>query len=215
MSKKFTIRPAEVCEHDKVLTFFREHYYTEEPITVSHPQPGHTKDDEDFTMSCLPSETILIATDDENGKLAGALAAGPIEHGDADKMIEDAKTAETEKWRDIMLLLAYIEKKADVLNRFQIPKALHIHALGVHSDYRGNKLGEKLFTACFENAKRLNYHMVTTDLTSVFSIKIGEKLGMENVSRVTYEEYNKTLGHELFQPKDPNYEILTFVKKIV
>lgn len=214
MSKKFSSRVAQSSDYDAVLDFLQFYYYKEEPITVFHPQPGHTKDDEEFTMAGIPNETVLMAIDDESGKLVGALAAGPIEPGDADKMIEDAKTAETEKWRDIMLFLAYIEKKADVLNRFKIPNALHVHALGVHQDFRGNKLGEKLFTACFENAKRLNYPMVTTDFTSNFSIKIGEQLGMENVSRVTYDEYNKFIGRKLFLPKEPNYEVLTYIKKI-
>lgn len=213
MSKNFKTRVATSFDHDAVLDFFRLHYYKEEAITVSHPQPGHTKDDEEFTMSCIPFETVLLAFDDES-RIVAALAAGPIEPGDADKMIEDAKTAKTEKWRDIMLLLAYIEKKADVLNQFHIPKALHVHALGVHHRYRGNKLGERMFAACFENAKRLDYPMVTTDFTSKFSIKIADQLKMEKVSRVTYEEYNEAIGHKLFQPKDGNYEILTYIKRI-
>ena len=214
MSKKFSTRVAKASDYDIVLDFLREYYYKEEPITVSHPLPGHTKDDEKFTMSMLPFETVLLATDDDNEQLVGVLVGGPIEHGDADKMIEDSKKTETKKWRDIMLLLAYIEKKADILNRFNIQKALHVHVLGVNHEYRGNKLGNKLFEACFENAKRLNYPMVTTDFTSVFSIKIGEQLGMNKVSQVTYHEYNGLLGHKLFQPKFPNFEILTFVKKI-
>lgn len=215
MTKKFSIRVAKTSEHDDVIDFLRLYYYKEEAITVSHPLPGHTKDDEDFTMSMLPHDTVLLATDDDtNGKLVGVLVAGPIEPGDADKMLEDAKTTETVKWRDIMSFLAYIEKKADVLNRFQIPTALHVHVLGVHHEYRGFNLGKKLFEACFENAKRLNYSMVSTDFTSVYSAKIAEQLGMENVSRVTYDEYNELLGNKLFQPKEPNYEILTFIKKI-
>lgn len=214
MAEKIKIRVANSDEHDEILNFLRAFYYKEEPITISHPQAGNTKDDEDFTMSCLSHGTVLIAIDEVSGKMVGALNAGPIEPGDADKMIEDAKTTETVKWRDISLLLAYIEKKADVLKRFHIPKALHVHALGVHHDYRGQKIGEKLFAACFDNAKRLNYPMVTTDCTSVYSIKIVERLGMECVCIITYDEYNKTLSNELFKPTPPNTEIKTFIKKI-
>jgi ribosomal protein S18 acetylase RimI-like enzyme len=213
MAKSISIRVATKSDYEDLIGCLREFYYTEEPITISHPQPGHTKDDEAFTMSFFDSESMLIATDDETGTVVGALSAGPIEPGDADAMIEEAKTTETKKWREIMLLLAYIEKKADVLNRMQIPKALHIHALGVHKAYRGQRIGEKLFRFCFENAKRLNYPMVTTDCTSIYSIALAERCGMERVSRVTYEEYNKSINEELYQPKEPNLEIITFVKK--
>lgn len=214
MPVKISIRVAQSEDHDAVLEFIREFYYKEEPITVSHPQPGHTQDDEAFTMSFISLGTTLVAVDDDSGTIVGALSAGPIQPGDADEMIEEAATTETKKWRDIMLLLAFIEKKADVLERFNLPKALHVHALGVHHGYRGQKIGEKLFNFCFENAKRLNYSMVTTDFTSAFSIKIGERLGMEHVSTVTYDEYNASLGESLFQPIAPNFEIKTFVKTI-
>lgn len=215
MAKSISIRVAKDSDYDTVLEFLREYYYKEEVITITHPEPGHTKDDEDFTLSHIKYESVLIATDDNSGTIAGALVAGPIEPGDADAMEEAAKTTETKKWRDISLLLAYIEKKADVLNRFQVPKALHVHAVGVHHGYRGQRIGEKLFDACFTNAKRLNYFMVTTDCTSIYSIKIAERLGMECVSSVTYDEYNRKINEDLFRPIEPNVEIKTFIKKFV
>ena len=214
MSKSISLRIAEKSDYDRVINLFREFYYKEEPLTLSHPEPGHTQDDEDFTFSFFDCGTMLFAEDDVTGMIAGALSAGPIEHGDADAMIEAAKTTETKKWRDISLFLAYLEKKADVLHRFNVPKALHIHALGVHRDYRGLGIGEKLFNSCFDNAKRLNYPLVTTDCTSVYSIKIAERCGMEKVSLTTYEEYNRSIGEDLFHPKEPNLEIVTFAKKI-
>lgn len=214
MAKSISIRVAQSSDYDTILEFLRRYYYKEEPITVAHPEAGHTKDDEEFTMSHIKYESVLIATDDDSGTVAGALVAGPIEPGDADAMEEAAKTTETKKWRDISLLLAYIEKKADVLNRFQMPRALHVHAVGVHHDYRGQRIGEKLFDSCFVNAKCLNYAMVTTDCTSVYSIKIAERLGMECVSSVTYNEYNQKIGEDLYRSIEPNVEIKTFIKKI-
>ena len=209
------IRVADASDHDQVLEFIRIHYYKEEPITISHPEPGHTKDDEAFCMSWLPYGTVLLAIDTLKNKVVGALISGPIEAGDADQMIEDAKTAETKKWRDIMLLLAYIENKADVCKRFGVEKALHIHVLGVDSSYRGQKIGQRLFKFCFDNAKLKNYPIVSTDCTSIFSIKIAERLGMDHIITTTYEEYNKQLGEDLYKPSPDNAEIKTFIKKIM
>lgn len=212
---KLLFRVVEEGDHEKVLDFFRESYYGEEPLTLSHPIPGYTKDDEDFTIrSNFEHKTCLIAVDEDSGRIAGALCAGPIQQGDADAMIEAAKTTETQKWRDISLFLAYIEKKSDLLVRFNISNALHIHALGVSSDYRGQRIGERLFKFCFDNARKLNYPLVSADCTSIYSMKIAERCGMENVSMVSYDEYNEVIGQKLFNPKEPNLVIKTFAKKM-
>ncbi|XP_070509270.1 arylalkylamine N-acetyltransferase-like 2 [Chironomus tepperi] len=213
MSINITIRVAKSADHDAVLKFIREHYYKEEPITISHPEPGHTVDDEIFSMSHIEHDTILMAFNSDNDEIVGILIAGPIELGDADVMLEDAKKA-SKKWGDILRLLAYIEKKADVLGRFNLDTVLHCHVLTSHKKYRGNGIGQKLFEYCFENARNLNYKLMSTDCTSIFTTKIAEKCGMECISTVTYDEYNELLGERLFQPQEPNFEIKTFVKKL-
>jgi N-acetylglutamate synthase-like GNAT family acetyltransferase len=213
ISNKLLFRVAEEKDLDELLNFFREFYYREEPLTLSHPIPGHTRDDEEFTISSnIRKGTCLIAVDKDSGKIVGGVAAGPIEHGDADAMIEAAKTTETQKWRDISLFLAYIEKKSNILVRFNISNAVHIQALGVHRDYRGQRIGERLFKECFNNARKLNYPMVSADCTSIYSMNLSERCGMENVSQVSYDEYNDILGQKLFQPKEPNSVIKTYVK---
>jgi GNAT superfamily N-acetyltransferase len=164
-------------------------------------------------MSHLVHGTCVIAVDDENGKIVGVLIAGPIKHTDADEMIENAKIS-SKKWGDIQRLLAYIEKKADVLGKFNLDVALHCQVLSVHKDYRGNRIGQKLFDFCFENAKKLGFKLMSVDCTSVFSIHVAEKLNMEYISTVTYDEYNQTLGEKLFIPIAPNFEIKTFIRHL-
>ena len=211
MSINITIRVAKSADHDAVLNFIREHYYKEEPITISHPEPGHTIDDEIFSLSHIEHDTVLIAFNSD--EIVGILIAGPIEPGDADFMLENSKNS-SKKWGDIQKFLAYIEKKADVLGKFNLDRALHCHILTSHQKYRGNGIGQKLFEYSFENGRNLNYKLMSTDCTSIFTIKIAENLGMECISTVTYDEYNEILGERLFQPREPNFEIKTFVKKL-
>lgn len=215
MTKSISIRVATRSDFDDILQHFREFFYPEEPIVVSHPKPGHSTEDEDFTMSFIDFETMLIAIDDEIGSVVGALSAGPIEIGDFYTMVEEAKNAETIEWQESLMLLAFIRKKSCILERLQIPSALHIHGFSVNQNYRGQRIGEKLFKFCFENALRLNYPIVTADCTSVFSIALAKRCEMDQMSRVTYDEYHKNIGEEIFQPKAPNFEIITFAKKIL
>ncbi|CRL06473.1 CLUMA_CG019579, isoform A [Clunio marinus] len=214
MSDAISIRVAEEGDHDVVRDFLAVYYYPEEPITNAHPQPGHTKDDEHFTMSHLKKETILMATNKENGEIVGVLVAGPLYLGDVEGMIELAKKAESKKWADISLFLAYIEKKASVLKRLNVSSSLHVHVVAVNSTYRGQGIGQKLFNACFDNAKRLDHPIVSADCTSIYTNNICDRLGMDCISTVTYAEYNEFIDEKLFTPTEPNVEIKTYVKKI-
>jgi N-acetylglutamate synthase-like GNAT family acetyltransferase len=213
MAKNISIRVAKDDDCDAILTFIREHYYKEEPITISHPEAGHTVDDEAFCMTHVVHDTVLVAIDGESAALVGVLIAGPIVPGDADEMLRNAEKS-SKKWSDIQKLLAYIETKADVLGKFNLERALHCHVLTVHQAYRGNRIGQRLFEQCFANAQKLNYKLMSVDCTSIFTNQIAERCGMNCISTVTYDEYNEFIGEKLFQPREPNFEIKTFVREI-
>lgn len=104
--------------------------------------------------------------------------------------------------------------KSDICVRFNVPEALHIHGVTVDKKYRGRALGEKLFNECFIVAKDRHYQIVSTDCTSVYSICIAEKLNMELVSTVTYDEYHEKIGMKVFNPIPPHTEIKSFIKRI-
>lgn len=212
IENKFSVRVAEESDYDEILEFLREHFYKEEPLTLAHVEPGHTKDDEEFTMSHIIYKTVLLAIDNESGKVVGAIIAGPVEN--ANNSLESSELCKTKKFSDISKFLAYVEKKADVLGKFNLEKAVHCHALGVHRDFRGNKIGQKLFESFFEHGKVLNYQLISVDCTSIFSMRICEQLNMDLVSSVSYDEYNKEIGEEIFKSIEPNTEIRTYVKKL-
>lgn len=213
MGTKFVIRIAKSSDFESILNFIRENYYKEEPITISHPEIGHTFDDEAYTMSHLSHGTCLLAEDLLNGVIIGVLVSGPIEEGDADAMLENSKTS-TKKWSDIQKLLAYIEKKANVLKKFGSNRALHCHVLSVHQKHRGNGIGKELFVHWCLVGRNFGYDLLSVDCTSIYSIRIAERMDFTCVSTVTYDEYNAILGEKLFTPKDPNYNIKTFIKQL-
>lgn len=211
MTKKFSIRVADVKDNVNILEFIREHFYKEEPFTTSYVEPEQTWDDEEFTLSHIADKTVLIACD-AHSKIAGVLIAFPNHQGDAEKVLKSAEIHGTKKFCDLQKFLIYIEKKAGSFEKFNVKKSLHCHALGVHRDYRGNKIGQKLFEKFFDLGKTLNYRLMTVDCTNIFSMKIAEKLGMKMISSVTYEEYNEVIGEKLFYCKEPNVAIKTFAK---
>lgn len=210
-----TYRIAVESDRDDVLEFIRKHYYPEEPITIGNAPKTPDSADENFSVSVIPFGASIIAVDPlENNKIVGAILAGPIERGEADLMVDESKRCEIDnkKWSEILLLLAHLEKNANIYDRYNIKKALHIHVLGVDGNYRGKSIGVNLMQKCFDAGKSLGYPLVTVDCTSVFSIRIAEKLQMENIYTLAFNEYKNKNGQQVFAPPLPHTHIKTFTK---
>jgi len=208
---QISYRVAEQKDHDSIVSFLREHYFKDEWMSVSYTaECDDTAEEEKFLMTKLRHETVMVATDTESEMIVGTLFAGPIKPGHADANVE---AAVTQKWRDICLFMAYIDKKADVFRRFNTSNFFCVFALSVHKDYREQKIGEKLASLSAANAKRLNYKFVATDCTSSYTARMAQNNGMENISTVTFDEYNQLIGRRLFNLPYQNHEIKTFVKQ--
>lgn len=163
-------------------------------------------------MSVIPYGATIIAIDPTQDKIVGAVLAGPIKPEEAEDMIEESKHCKTKKWSEILRLLAHLEERANIYERYNVTKALHIHVLGVDGQTRGKSIGIKLMKKCFEVGKSLGYPLVSVDCTSVYSIKIAEKLEMECIGKLAYSDYKDCNGLQLFQPPLPHVNIKTFAK---
>lgn len=208
-------RVAEERDRDNVLEFIRKHYYPEEPITIGNSPKHQDEADEVFSLSVITYGASLIAIDPMNDdKLVGVILSGPIGPAEADLMMEESKRCENDnkKWSEILLLLAYLERNANIYERYNVNKALYVHNLGVHTQYRGKSIGFNLMQKTLDLAKSLGYPLVTADCTSVFSIRIAEKLQMECLQTVPYKDYTDENGRQIFNPPLPHTQIKTFAK---
>lgn len=196
--------------HSEILEFLREEFYKFEPLTLAHPTPGHTEDDENFSISHLEYGATILALEKGTDQLVGVLIAGPVKPGDIENEIESARTT---KWFEIARLLAYVEQKAKVHKKFNVFESLHIHVMAVKSSCRGNQIGGKLLEECLKHAKKQRHTLVSIDCTSVQSSRIAERAGMQLISEVTYEEYNKLIMGNFFRIIPPNFGIKTFAMR--
>lgn len=202
-------RVATESDREHLLNFIRKHYYPEEPITIGSEPKLQSSEDEEFSVSVIPHGTTIIAIDPaQNHKILGACLTGPIQPGEAMEMIEESKQCKSKKWSDILQLLAYLEESANIYERYNVTKALHVHVMGVDRQMRGKSIGIRLMEKCFEVAKSLGYPLITVDCTSVYSIKIAEKLNMECIVQLAYSDYK----NGQFRPPMPHTHIKTFAK---
>lgn len=210
MNSKIQFRTASDSEHDEVLQFLRENFFTEEAINNAYPLKDERLEEE-FILSLLPLGNIIFAIDSTSNQIAGLASFGAITKHYAQESWDESETTTNQKWRDILKFMSHIEKKASVCERFGVTEALHMHGVTVDKRYRGRAIGKMLFNECFKVAKSRNYQLVSADCTSVHSIHIADAVGMSCISEVTYDEYHEKIGKTIFYPTPPNTVIKTYV----
>lgn len=221
------IRPATENEVNGISDFLEEHFSTGNPMELAyiHKQDGrkkgeNTKDDKhsDFILKAIIEEHVLVAVELSTTSLVGVLISDIIDSNSNGHLLSTTTDTycgnENSADKDIPNFLAYINAKSNVRHRFNIDKCFLIEIVGVHRDYRQRQIAEKLFAAGFHLAKSKKCTLISVDCTNIYTSKIAEKLGMECVSSVSYDEYNDHLGKRLFVPIPPNMEIKTFAKKM-
>ncbi len=222
------IRPAMESEVDGISDFLAEHFSTGNPMELSYiykqdDRKQQKKKDSDehsngFILNAIVSDHVLVAIKVSTSLMVGVLISDIINSTSSGHLISPPTTPtsddENRAEMDIPNFLAYINAKSNVLQRFNVDESFHIEIVGVHQDYREQQIGKKLFEAGIDLAKTKNCQLVSVDCTNIYTSKIAEKLGMECVSIVTYDEYNDHLGKCLFVPIPPHVEVKTFVKKL-
>lgn len=206
-------RVATGSDHDAILDFMRKHYYPEEPLTLGNDPKTQSTEDEKFTASLIPFGATIVALD-ERDQIVGCLSSGPSNADEAASMYKESERIESKdkKWSEILRLLAFLEERANLYERYNITKSLYVSAMGVDRRMRGNAIGSNLLRKCFETGKMMGYPLVSLDCSSVYSIRIAEQLQMECVGQLAYNDYKDSHGRQLFNPPAPHTHIKTFAK---
>jgi ribosomal protein S18 acetylase RimI-like enzyme len=212
-ASKFSIRLARESEAIDVLNFHNSFFINVEPMQVAHPKQYEASDDVSFYLDSVKQKLTLLVFD-EFQKLVGFLMAKVSTLGDSENLRESAKSLGDCFDADILNFLAFIEDKSDILTKFHLDECLQIFMISVHPDYRNQSIATKLFEAAFTMAKLRSFDLISVDCTSKFTSNIAEKLSMDLISTVTYDEYNNHLGRQLFTLLPPHTDIRTFVKAL-
>ncbi|KAH8308612.1 hypothetical protein KR044_001553 [Drosophila immigrans] len=206
------IKVAAAEDSERLMEFLHAHYYREEPLTVGCPPPEPDAADEAFLLSNLPHGTCLMALLD--GRIVGAAVAGPKLPDEAEHQFEEAERLAGTKWGRILGFLAIVEQSANVFGRYNVTKALHLHALGVDASLRGRRIGERIVTALASRGRELGYPVLTTDCTSVYSARLMQRLGFELLNSLPYTSYVDAAKVQLITPPAPHEFVQTFALRL-
>lgn len=215
--EKIKIRQAKEKEIREISEFLETHFSTGNPLELAYVCADELEEEPkeimitQFVEESIRNSNVLMAVDESSEQLVGLLICSPTE-SESDK----ATTPPESPPHPIGQFLDYVHSKAKICERFNLPvdQCFHIEIVGVHQEYRGQQIAKKLFESGFRLGKSKNYKLVSVDCTSVYSTRIAEKLEMEFVSSVTYDEFNSVLGKCAFVPVPPHFYVKTFVKKL-
>ena len=85
---------------------------------------------------------------------------------------------------------------------------------GVDIEYQNQGIARRLFERSLDLAKEKGFTLVAVDCTSLYTIKIAQKLKMKCISSITFDEYNEMIGERMFIAQEPHTIIKTFIKRI-
>ncbi|XP_017016903.1 arylalkylamine N-acetyltransferase-like 2 [Drosophila kikkawai] len=220
-SADIKVRQVTASEADRLMTFLLEHYYREEPLTAGTSPPEPTADDKEFLLSNIPYGTCFLAEAEEkedqgndSRRIVGAVVAGPKDAGAPELMRQEAAQHAGSKWGRILDVLSAAENGSDVCRRFSVPSSLHVHALGVNSELRGQALGARLMEAVAQKAREQGHRLVSVDCTSVYSARLVQRLGYELVHTLRYADHLDASGQQVVTPPPPHESIQTFVLRL-
>lgn len=206
---ELVVKIAQISNLVEISDFLTNHFVNIEPTHASHVSKNEKL--EPMPSNCIrdgiESQTSLMACFGD--KLVGVLIAEEFKSHSEDFV---SAVGHRSKDRDIMELLDFIEKKADLSNRFNLFNCLNIFLLSVHQDFLRQGIAAKLFEFCIENGKAKAFEAISVACTSCFTSRLAERFEMGCVSTVTYDEYNKHVGKIVFVPSEPHTKMQTFLK---
>uniref|UniRef100_A0A034W625 aralkylamine N-acetyltransferase n=1 Tax=Bactrocera dorsalis TaxID=27457 RepID=A0A034W625_BACDO len=211
------IRVIKVSERDEVVDFLRTHFYPDEPLNIAKDQDPLVAE---YGIAEIAHGTSFIAVQQQtvNGitseLIVGVLLSAPKYSNEAEHLFKEADRHSSDNWDRLFQIFAQAERDANVFERYNVEKALHVNASGVHRSFRGRGIGTKLKEKLADLGRELNYPLMTTDCASFYSAQVSERMGMECVNVIKYADYLDEEGNVVFQPPMPHEYLKTYAMRL-
>uniref|UniRef100_A0A0K8W7E8 aralkylamine N-acetyltransferase n=1 Tax=Bactrocera latifrons TaxID=174628 RepID=A0A0K8W7E8_BACLA len=214
------IRVIKLNESDDVLKFIRIHFYPDEPMNIGSAQGHPDLEDEQFNISQIAHGTSLMAMQQQTAgsilseRIVGVLLSGPKHSNEAEHLFKEAARYGSSNWGTQVGILAQAERDCNVYERYNVERALHIHALAVDKSLRGLAIGMRLLEKFKGLGLELKYPLMTLDCTSLYSAKSAERVGMNCVNVIKYADYLDKEGEVVYKPPPPHEYLKTYAMRL-
>ncbi|XP_065368982.1 arylalkylamine N-acetyltransferase 1-like [Calliphora vicina] len=208
------IQPEDSVE---VVKFVVEHFYRDEPLCSIEPKIVASQTDIDDILECIKAGSSIMATREVADSKEELLAVNIAAPKDATCIEKYFKTAEKEgntKYGQILKLLAIANRKADIFQRYQVTKIFYSFITCVKPTARGCNLGKRLKLEIMALGKSLGYEVLAADCTSFYSAIVCERLGMDRVYFIAYQDYVDENNRPIFCPPLPHVGLSSFAIRL-
>ncbi|XP_055603884.1 uncharacterized protein LOC129752118 [Uranotaenia lowii] len=192
-----------------------KYFYPEDPVTTSHYSGSAvTADDMESALGMIDTGLMILAVDEETGRLGGFAGSTIVTPDEPAKLLELASQVQTKKFADILRLLAHLSANTKVCERFGVDQAYHFCITSVNPEFRGKAIGVMLQKKHVQLAHAHGIRVFSVDCTGPFSAQGCERLGMKCVHTMKYTDFKDETGKVLFHGKENFTELKSYVMKV-
>ncbi|XP_023304692.2 arylalkylamine N-acetyltransferase 1-like [Lucilia cuprina] len=211
------IRVIQPEDSEQVVNFIVEHFYRDEPLCATEPKIVASQTDIDDILECIRAGTSIMATKElshgEEELLAVNIAA-PKDATCIEKYFKTAEKAGNTKYGQILKLLAIANRNADIFQRYNVSTIFYSFITCVKPSARGHNLGKRLKLEIMALGKTLGYQVLAADCTSFYSAGVCERLGMDRVHFIAYQDYVDENNRPIFNPPSPHVGLSSFAIRL-
>jgi len=215
----YTFSHAKSEDHKQILDFLNEHFVPFEPINcaINLCEVGYRMPYFDAWVQTYldKTDTLVVLAKDEKNSLLG-LSIFEVE---TSKVQTYSPTSEKpcpryeccpEKLTKIFNFLDWLKKDLDVEKAYKVERWGDVMILACRSDLRVPGLGTALVKEGLSIMEERGIKVFTGTATSHFSGRIFQKLGFQEISAQSFDEY-KVDGEVVFLTSDPHTHARQFV----
>lgn len=199
---------------EDVLKLLKKFFFKDEPLNT-FVNLGECKELEKYSTKHLHEHCSFKAVN-SRGEIVGVningLVQKPKETDEAPAKLADGCVHP--KFKKIMALMDYVDERFDIFELYRdIDRLLDIKIMSVDSRYRGLGIAGKLTDRTMQYVRDENIKLVHVLCSSHFSARVMEKMGFEEVFKLSYRDYLVD-GEQVFDPVKPHVAVRILTKKM-
>ncbi|XP_013108744.2 arylalkylamine N-acetyltransferase-like 2 isoform X1 [Stomoxys calcitrans] len=214
MDGTLEIRVIQPEEAHKIVKFLVENFFAHAPLSSCHPKNVLTAEDEAKLCKCIEIYGCSIMAL-EGDELVGVCVALPKNRSSIDEYFQQAdELGKDNKNGQILRLLGEVNRDAGIFDRYGVEEILYLFLASVATSHGGRNIATRMTQEWMRLGKLWNYQVLSMDCSSYYCARVCERLGMECLNTVLFDEYRDDSGNPIFKPALPHVAMKTFAQRL-
>ncbi|XP_061393502.1 arylalkylamine N-acetyltransferase 1-like [Musca vetustissima] len=198
----------------QVYGFLKLYFFQDEPLSTCFGPDEERGFGETILSSLIDSELCLMAIDEETNELIGVIL-NDSENPEKKKTLPNYEVKTNDPTGEkIHKFLTKIRNEADLFQRYQIEKLLHLIIVSVKKEWRGKGIASLLSKAVVDMGKEKGFELISVECTSLFTAKMFQGMGWDLVHTIYYKDFLDENMEQVFTPLAPHDGCRVYAKRL-